>query len=131
MTPEPATLKDAKHLVLDFFELAFVQRSPQAAAERYLSEAYIQHNPQAPSGRDAFAAVVEQILAQAPEANFDLRRVIAEDDLVVLHYLLRMAPQDRGSAVIDIFRVDGGRIAEHWDVMQPVPEASANDNGMV
>jgi predicted SnoaL-like aldol condensation-catalyzing enzyme len=125
------TAHDAKQVVLDFFDLAFVNRSPADAAERYMKPDYIQHNPQAPDGRDAFVGVLQHVFGQAPEATFDLKRVVAEGDLVVLHHLLRMTPDDRGSAVVDIFRVEDGKVAEHWDVVQPIPEDSANDNGMV
>ena len=125
-TPE----SDAKRLVLDFFELAFVNREAAQAAERYLGAAYKQHNPTAPDGREVFPDLIGGLFAQAPEASFHLKRAVAEDDLVVLHYQLKMTPDDLGQAVVDIFRVQDGRIVEHWDVMQPVPAESANTNGM-
>ena len=121
---------DAKRLVLDFFDLAFVQREAAQAAERYLGAGYTQHNPTAPDGPAVFPELIGGLFAQAPEASFHLKRVIAEDDLVVLHYNLKMFPDDPGQAVVDIFRVQDGRIVEHWDVMQAVPAASANANGM-
>ena len=128
MSTEATT--DAKRVVLDFFDLAFVRREAAQAAERYLGETYTQHNPTAPDGPEVFASLIGGLFAQAPEASFHLARAIAEDDLVVLHYNLRMSPGDLGQAVVDIFRVEDGRIVEHWDVMQPVPAESSNDNGM-
>ena len=124
------TTTDTKQLVLDFFELAFVQRRPAEAAERYLGRTYTQHNPTAPDGPEVFPTLIEGLFSQVPDASFHLKRAVAEDDLVVLHYHLRMSPDDLGQAVVDIFRVDDGRIVEHWDVMQPVAAESANDNGM-
>ncbi len=121
---------DAKRVVLDFFELAFVQREATLAAELYLGTTYTQHNPTAPDGPEVFPALIGGLFAQAPEASFHLKRVIAEDDHVVLHYNLQMFPGDLGQAVVDIFRVEDGRIVEHWDVIQPVPAESRNDNGM-
>jgi predicted SnoaL-like aldol condensation-catalyzing enzyme len=121
---------DAKRVVLDFFDLAFVRREPAQAAERYLGDAYTQHNPTAPDGAAVFPDLIGGLFAQAPDASFHLTRAIAEDDLVVLHYNLKFFPDDLGQAVVDIFRVQDGRIVEHWDVMQPVPAESANDNGM-
>ena len=121
---------DAKRVVLDFFDLAFVQREPAQAAERYLGTTYTQHNPTAPDGAEVFPTLIGGLFAQAPEASFHLKRAIAEDDYVVLHYNLQMFPGDLGQAVVDIFRVKDGRIVEHWDVMQPVPAESSNDNGM-
>ena len=121
---------DAKRVVLDFFDLAFVQREAAQAAERYLGTTYTQHNPTAPDGPEVFPTLIGGLFAQAPAASFHLKRAIAEDDYVVLHYNLQMFPGDLGQAVVDIFRVEDGRIVEHWDVMQPVPAESSNDNGM-
>ena len=116
--------------MLDFFDLAFVERRPVEAAQRYLGERYTQHNPTAPDGAEVFPDLIGGLFAQAPQASFHLKRAIAEGDLVVLHYNLKMSPDDLGHAVVDIFRVEDGRIVEHWDVMQPVPAESKNDNGM-
>jgi predicted SnoaL-like aldol condensation-catalyzing enzyme len=130
MSTDQQDPSDAKRVVLDFFDLAFVKRAPAQAAERYLGAGYTQHNPTAPDGAAAFPALIDGLFAQAPAASFHLKRAIAEDDLVVLHYNLKFLPEDAGQAVVDIFRVQDGQIVEHWDVMQPVPGQSANGNGM-
>lgn len=119
-----------KELVLDFFNLAFVNRQPEQAAARYLGTNYTQHNPTAPDGPEIFPRLIQGLFAQAPQAAFHLKRAVAEDDLVVLHCHLTMSPEDHGQAVVDIFRVENGRIVEHWDVIQPVPTETANTNGM-
>jgi predicted SnoaL-like aldol condensation-catalyzing enzyme len=62
--------------------------------------------------------------------SFDIKRAIAEGDLVVTHSLLKTSLEDRGSAVADIFRLEDGKVVEHWDVVQPVPESAANDHPM-
>jgi predicted SnoaL-like aldol condensation-catalyzing enzyme len=67
---------------------------------------------------------------QFPELNLEIKRVIAEGDLVVTHGLIKTSPDDRGLAAADIFRLEDGKIVEHWDVVQPVPETAANDNTM-
>ena len=130
MSSDPRSETDAKRLVLDFFDLAFVQREVGQAAERYLGASYTQHNPTAPDGAAVFAELIGGLFAQAPEASFHLERAIAEGDLVVLHHNLRSFPDDPGQAVVDIFRVEDGRIVEHWDVVQPVPAEPADSNGM-
>ena len=130
MNTDATNGQSAKRLVLDFFDLAFVKRQPEQARDRYLGATYKQHNPTAPDGAEIFPALIGGLFTQAPQASFHLKRAIAEDDLVVLHYNLKMFPDDRGQAVVDIFRVEDGRIVEHWDVMQPVPAESNNDNGM-
>ncbi len=130
MTTDAANGQDAKRVVLDFFDLAFVNREPEQARDRYLGATYTQHNPTAPDGAEIFPTLIGGLFAQAPEASFHLKRAIAENDVVVLHYNLKMFPDDLGQAIVDIFRVEDGRIVEHWDVMQPVPADSNNDNGM-
>ena len=121
---------DAKSTVLAFFDLAFVQRDAVAAADRYLGETYTQHNPTVPDRPEVFKQFIPQWLSSVPDLTFDIRRVITEGDLVVLHYLMKTGPNDRGTAVVDIFRVEDGRVVEHWDVLQAVPAESANSNTM-
>lgn len=123
-------ITNPKGLVLDFFDLAFTRREPREAAHRFLSRSYIQHNPMVADGADAFAEMMEGLFAHAPQASSSVKRVISEGDLVVVHYHVKMAPEQNGSAVVDIFRVEDGRIIEHWDVVQAVPPEPANQNGM-
>jgi predicted SnoaL-like aldol condensation-catalyzing enzyme len=130
MSTDASDGQGAKRVVLEFFDLAFVRRDPEQARERYLGASYKQHNPTAPDGAEIFPTLIAGLFAQAPGASFHLKRAIAEDDLVALHYNLKMFPDDLGQAVVDIFRVENGRIVEHWDVMQPVPAETNNDNGM-
>lgn len=129
----PAHAESPKEVVTAFAELAFVQGHAVEAARRYLSpDKYVQHNPEAADGREAFihgfAAFVEKTGYRC-----EIRRVIGEGDLVVVHSHCKSHPasaKDRGEAVVDIFRVDGGLIVEHWDVSQSVPARAANPNTM-
>ena len=124
-----AGLAQNKKLVRDFYDLAFNQHQPKKAAELYLSEVYVQHNPHVATGRQAFIDAFSGEKADDPSKNI-FKRFIAEDDLVVLHSHKIAKPGDRGVAGIDIFRVKNGKITEHWDVNQPIPEKSANSNSM-
>jgi predicted SnoaL-like aldol condensation-catalyzing enzyme len=81
-------------------------------------------------GPGPFIDFVKGFTAQFPELSVELKRVIAEGDLVVTHGLLKTSPDDRGTAAADIFRVENGKVVEHWDVLQPVPGTAANDNTM-
>jgi len=121
--------ESSKKTVLEFFELAFVERKPVDAAERYMGE-YTQHNPDVADGKDAFIAAIGGMFAAFPDFSIDRKRVIAEGDLVAIHSHVRMNKEDRGMAVADIFRVADGKIVEHWDILQPVPETPANSNTM-
>ncbi|GAB4012178.1 nuclear transport factor 2 family protein [Nocardioides ultimimeridianus] len=121
---------DNKALVIAFYELAFNAAEPEEAAARHLGESYIQHNPGAGDGPDAFVGYVHWLRGQFPELHLEIKRAIAEDDLVVTHSNLHLMPGDRGMAVADVWRVAEGKIVEHWGVVQEVPEESANQNTM-
>jgi predicted SnoaL-like aldol condensation-catalyzing enzyme len=90
----------------------------------------IQHNPGVPDGAEAAVASLEERLRQNPHLQFDIRRTIAAGDMVALHVLVRSDQQDRGRAVVDIFRVSDQRIVEHWDVVQPMPATAENPHPM-
>jgi len=119
-----------KETVRGFYELAFKDHQPAEAAAKYIGSKYIQHNPQAPDGPDAFIQFVKAWSGQFPKLSVEIKRMVAEGDLVVTHGVLKTSPEDRGTAAADIFRIEDGRIVEHWDVLQPVPETAANDNTM-
>jgi predicted SnoaL-like aldol condensation-catalyzing enzyme len=119
-----------KETVRAFYELAFNDKEPEEAIARYVGSKYIQHNPMAGDGPGPFIEFVKAYTAQFPGLNVDIKRVIAEGDLVVTHSLLKTSPEDRGTAALDIFRLEDGKVVEHWDVLQPVPETAANDNTM-
>lgn len=98
--------------------------------DRYVRPDYIQHNPLAPDGAETLKNLGVSVHQQFPDFRYDIRRVISEGDLVLLHSNVVATPGARGQAVFDIFRFQGGRIAEHWDVGQDVPATSANGNDM-
>lgn len=89
-----------------------------------------QHNPGAPDGAAAFVGYVHQMRGRFPEIHLDIKRTVAEGDLVVTHSHIHLTPNDDGLAVADFWRVLDGRIVEHWDVIQQVPAESANTNTM-
>ncbi|KQK61076.1 hypothetical protein AOX61_10350 [Pseudomonas aeruginosa] len=121
---------DNKQLVLDFTHLAFEKKHLREAFDRYIAPDYIQHNPQAPDGAEAALQFLEGFQRQFPQASYDIQRIASDGNLVFLHVHARTTPDDRGMAVVDIFRLDNGRIVEHWDVIQPVPEQSVSKHPM-
>ncbi|SEB33632.1 Predicted SnoaL-like aldol condensation-catalyzing enzyme [Amycolatopsis tolypomycina] len=120
-----------KEVVLAFLRLAFTEKRPADAFAAHVGDGYVQHNPHAPAGAAASARYLAGFVARFPELSLDVHRVIAEDDLVCTHGLLRLTPGSRGSAVADVMRVRDGRIVEHWDVVQEVPEVTVSGNPMV
>jgi predicted SnoaL-like aldol condensation-catalyzing enzyme len=124
-----ADLEANKKVVIDFYEKGLNQKDFDAAA-KYFGPHYIQHNPTAPDGIEGFKRLVTLLKEKFPNSHNEIKRVIAEGDLVVLHVHSVREPGQRGRAIVDIFRVENGKIVEHWDVLQDVPEKAANDNTM-
>ena len=124
------TLEDNKANVMAFYDMMFNQCDPRAAMERYAGAEYIQHNPHVGDGQEAFIAYFERMARDYPGKRVEFKRAFAEEDHVILH-CHQIWPDGLEYAGIDIFRVDeAGRVVEHWDVLQELPEGSANDNGM-
>ncbi|MDH5855936.1 nuclear transport factor 2 family protein [Lampropedia aestuarii] len=116
-------------LVLAFYEGFFNQHQVDAAAA-VVADDYIQHNPFVPNGKAAFVEYFRGYFKEFPESRAQVMRSATDGDLVYLHVHSTSGPGHRGEAVVDIFRVKDGRITEHWDVIQEVPERPVNTNTM-
>ena len=123
-------LEANKKILREWHEIALDQRKPEEAAAKYLGPYYRQHNPGAADGAESYVAFMKRLAQTYPGLRMETKRIIAEGDYVVLHSHLILKPGDRGMAVVDIFRLENGKIVEHWDVVQEVPETSANSNTM-
>jgi predicted SnoaL-like aldol condensation-catalyzing enzyme len=99
-----------------------------SAVPELIAANYIQHTPSVETGRDDFVATCAGYFAAVPDLTVDVKRIVAADNLVVVHSHWRDSPSERGQAVIDIYRLENGKIAEHWDVVQSIPDGAANDN---
>lgn len=122
-----------RQVVERFIQLFYVDDNPRDAFLCWMHPDYIQHNPNAPTGRDATLAMMEASMARNPELTHEVKRVVWGDaDLFAVHFHFRREAGTRGHAIIDILRVKDGYIVEHWDVMQEVPDPATckNQNGM-
>ena len=120
------TPKQNKALVLEAFDLLFNKRD-YARAEGYWSDRYIQHSAHIAPGREGLFDLVRA----APAAlKYENQLIVAEGDFVILHVHSVREKGSRGRAIVDIFKLEDGKIVEHWDVTQEIPEKSANSNGM-
>ena len=118
-----------KKAVIEFYDKAINQKDFDAAA-KYFGPHYIQHNPTARDGIEGFKAFLAFLREKFPNARSEIKRAFADGDYVILHVHAVREPGTRGAAIVDIFRLENGKIVEHWDVRQEIPEKAANDNSM-
>ncbi len=118
-----------KKTVLEFYE-AGINQKDFAKASQYFGSRYTQHNPNAADGPEGFRRFIEFLREKFPASHSEIKRVFADGDYVIVHVHAVREPGTRGNAIVDIFKLEHGKIVEHWDVVQPIPEQSANQNGM-
>jgi predicted SnoaL-like aldol condensation-catalyzing enzyme len=122
----PTTLTERNRaIVTDFANIFYTQRDPRAAMMKHVVPDYIQHNPRAADGRDAAIALLVPLFG-APGATFEVKRIIVDGDLAVIHVHGRPDPKAAGVAAIDIYRLKNGKIVEHWDAVQPITPSGVN-----
>ena len=120
---------DNKEAAVAFLQLAS-SGNVAAAYERFVGAGFRHHNPYFEGTAQALMAGMQLNALQNPDKIFEVKRVVVEGDWVVVHSHVRQRPADLGAAVVHIFRFEAGRIMELWDVGQPLPEKSSNQNGM-
>ena len=123
-------LEKNKKNIIAFYDLVFNKGKPKEAAETYLGDDYMQHNPNVATGIQGFIDAFEEATGKSPANRTEFKKVFAEGDYVIVHCHHHW-PNRQEYAGIDIFRLDhNGKIVEHWDVLQPIPENSVHDNMM-
>lgn len=118
-----------KKTVVEFYTKLFVDKDFEAARP-FFGDRYIQHNPHAADGPEALRQFLTGFREKFPNAKSEIKRVFADGDFVILHVHARREPTDKGVAIVDIFRLENGKVVEHWDVVQPIPDTAANSNTM-
>ena len=120
---------DNRRVVEDFVHVFYVERDVRKAFERYVAQDYVQHNPNIADGREAAIQALTPLFGN-PAVQLTVHHVLVDGDLAVVHLFARTAPGARGAAVADFFRLSHGKIVEHWDVLQDIPEKAANAHPM-
>jgi predicted SnoaL-like aldol condensation-catalyzing enzyme len=118
-----------KKTVIDFYDKA-INKKDFDGAKVHFGPRYIQHNPRAADGPEGLKAFIDFLKAKFPHYKSEFKRVLADGDYVILHVFNVPEPGHRGRAIIDIFRLEKGKIVEHWDVAQDIPEKAMNNNTM-
>lgn len=130
MTTETTISEKNKEIVLAFYKEAHFDGDVDGAIARYVGDTYIQHTPGAEDGVEGLRAYINAFLRNFPKAKGSIRRVIADGDIVAVHAHWTDLISPNGDVGIDIFRVTGGKLVEHWDVLAAIPDTSKNGNTM-
>jgi len=112
------------------FEDAALNQKDFDAASKYLGARYTQHNPNVPDGPEGLKGFIAFLKDKFPNNHSETKHVFADGDFVIVHDHAVREPDTRGNAIVNIYRLENGKIVEHWDVIQPIPEKPANNNGM-
>ena len=113
-----------------FLDMVFNQKKVKEGFDTYVGDKYIQHNPIAADGKEAAVTVLSQVLQQMPGWSYEFKHAYVDGNIAIVHSLVKLKADDRGMAVVDMFRFEKGKVVEHWDVVQPIPEKSVNSNTM-
>ncbi|MGA2816224.1 MAG: nuclear transport factor 2 family protein [Xanthobacteraceae bacterium] len=118
-----------KKVVVEFYDAAINQKNFEAAS-KFLGPRYTQHNPRAADGPEGLKAFLAFLREKFPDYHSEIKRIFADGNYVILHVHNVPTAGSRGNAIIDIFKLENGKIVEHWDVRQEIPEQAANANTM-
>lgn len=121
---------NTREVVLAFEKLAFDERRPTEAMERYASPDFVDHNPNIRGDRASVIEHLERLDWSTGGPQRTIVHLVVEGDIAIIHHHLVRKPGDAGIAAVDIFRVKNGKLVEHWDVLQPIPQDSVNPRPM-
>lgn len=126
---DAAQMEANKKTVIALYEAALNKKDFEEAS-KHLGPRYTQHNPTAPDGPEGLKGFINFLKDKFPNSKSEIKRVFADGDYVILHVHAVREPGTRGNAIVDIFKLENGKVVEHWDAVQPIPENPQNSNGM-
>jgi predicted SnoaL-like aldol condensation-catalyzing enzyme len=118
-----------KKNVVEFYN-AMINQKDFEATSKYVGSRYIQHNPMGADNLEGIKNFIQFLREKMPDAHWEMKRVFADGDYVITHGHTVSNPGDRGMAAMDIFKLEDGKIVEHWDAVQAIPEKAFNSNTM-
>ncbi len=124
-----AKQENNKKIVIAFYNKALNDKDPDEAL-KFVGPIYTQHNPTAEDGREGFRKFILWVKSDHPDSHSEIKQIFADGDYVILNVHMVRFPGERGLAIGEIFRLENGKIVEHWDRIQPVPESAKNKNEM-
>lgn len=122
-------LNKNKDTAVSFLEMASTGKADEAYS-KFVGDEFKHHNPYFEGSAEALLAAMKENAIQNPRKAIDVKRVIAEGEFVMVHFLVKHKPDELGAAVMQIFRFENGKIVEMWDLGQPIPEETPNQHGM-
>jgi predicted SnoaL-like aldol condensation-catalyzing enzyme len=122
--------EEANHRLVAAMYERVLRPLDSSCVDEFFAPDYIQHSPLAATGARGLKDFLDWARSRSPLAEHRVKRLFVDGDYVIAHVHVIINPGERGNAVVDIFRIAAGRIAEHWDVAQEVPATSANENGV-
>jgi predicted SnoaL-like aldol condensation-catalyzing enzyme len=122
--------EENKKIAIAFYDKLINEFDAEGAFAQYGGKTYTQHTPVIEDGPEGLVKFISWLRSTYPNSHMEIKRAFAEGDMVILHCRWVRSPGERGDAVVDFFRVEDGKVVEHWDVIQPIPENAANNNTM-
>ena len=126
---DAAQMEANKKAAMEFYDAA-INKKDFEAASKFIGNRYTQHNPNAADGPEGLKAFLGFLREKFPQYHSDIKRAFADGDYVILHVHNIPTPGARGRAIMDIFKFENGKVVEHWDVAQDIPENPRNSNTM-
>jgi predicted SnoaL-like aldol condensation-catalyzing enzyme len=129
LAADAAQMEQNKKTVAALYD-AVLNKKDFDEASKYLGSRYTQHNPTAKDGPEGLKGFIAFLKEKFPNNRSEIKRSFADGDYVIVHVHAVREPGTRGNAIVDIFKLEDGKVVEHWDVVQPIPETAQNSNGM-
>jgi predicted SnoaL-like aldol condensation-catalyzing enzyme len=129
LAADAAQMEQNKKTVAALYDAALNKKDFDEAS-KYLGPRYTQHNPTAKDGPEGLKGFIAFLKEKFPNNRSEIKRIFADGDYVIVHVHAVREPGTRGNAIIDIYKLEDGKVVEHWDVVQPIPETAQNSNGM-